>query len=58
MDEKHRVLLNMVLCKYQDVFASTLPTHALPNWKLGDTNKIPLVEDAKLVKKSMYSHIP
>ena len=58
VDEMCRALLGMVLCKYQDVFPGMLPTHALSNWKLGDLHEIPLMEGAKLVRKSMYRHSP
>ena len=48
----------MVLCKYWDAFPGILPMCALPNQKLGDLHKVPLVEGAKPVRKSMYRHSP
>ena len=58
VDKKYRALLHTVLNKYFDVFPGKLPTHALPNWKLGDIHEIPLVEGAEPVWKSMYRHSP
>ena len=31
---------------------------AQPNWKLGDVHEIPLVDGAKLKRKSIYRHSP
>ena len=53
MNKKNRELLHMVLCKYWDVFPGTMPTHELPNQKLGGIHDIPLVEGAESVWKSM-----
>ena len=58
VDEKYRALLHMVLCEYCDVFLVMFPTHGPPNWKLGDIYEIPLVQGAKLVRKSIYRHRP
>ena len=49
MGEKYKALLCMVLCEYWDEILGMLPICARPNCKLGDVNKIALVEDAKLV---------
>ena len=58
VDEKYRMLLHMVLCKYCDVFPDTLPTQATPNWKLGDIHEIPLEEGTEPIWKSMYRYSP
>ena len=58
VDKKNRVSLCMVLYKYWDVLPGTLPTRALPNWKLGDVCKIPIKQGAEPVRKSMYTHSP
>ena len=58
IDEQYRTTLHTVLCKYCDVFPGALHTQAPPNWKLGDMHKIPLIEGAEPIQKSMYQHSP
>ena len=50
--------LHMVLYKYWVEFLGMLLIHTPPNQKLGDVHKIPLVEGAKQVRKSIYRHSP
>ena len=56
IDEKYRILLHMVLCKYHKVFPGALPAQAPLNRKLGDVHEITLVEGAEPIQKSMYQY--
>ena len=58
IDEKYRISLYILLCKYNDLFPGTLPIQAPANQKLGDIHEIPLEEGAKPIWKSMYRHSP
>ena len=58
VEGNYRALLHIVLCKNCNVFPGMLPTWAPPNHKVGDVHKIPLVEGAVPIKKSIYMHSP
>ena len=58
MNEKYRASLHTALYKYYDVFLGTFPTRELPNQKLEEIDKIPLLEGAVPIKKPMYRHSP
>lgn len=50
--------LHDLLGEYRDVFPPDLPKQYPPDRGLGDAHEIPLVPDAKPVKRQMYRHSP
>ena len=47
-----------LLAEFRDVFPPELPKQYPPDRGLGDAHEIPLVADAKPVKRQMYRHSP